>query len=62
MIPFRVYAAIATRALAETRTDDLGDLAEQFKTLCARQDVPYDAETTQKAIDAARVARAKRRA
>jgi hypothetical protein len=53
-VPFKIYAAIATKALAEEPTDDLGELAERFKRQCARQGLPYDAGITQKAIGAAR--------
>ena len=52
-VPFRVYAAIAREAVKTAQTDDLGDLAEQFKTACAKQGVPYDASITTKAIQTA---------
>ena len=59
--PFRVYAAIAAKAWQEDGTDDLGAIAERFKRICARQNFPYSASITQKALDAARVARTRRR-
>jgi len=61
-VPFKVYVAIAAQAIADEPTDDLGAIAEGFKTACARQHLPYDVTLTQKAIDAARVARARTRA
>jgi len=61
-VPFKVYVAIAAQAIAYEPTDDLGAIAEGFKTACARQHLPYDVTLTQKAIDAARVARARTRA
>jgi hypothetical protein len=61
--PFRVYAAIATKALdqsmREDKTDELGNVAEHFKTLCAQQKVPYDGEIARKAISATVFARDK---
>lgn len=59
-LPFRIYAAIAMKTITEAPSQDLGDLAERFKTTCARQGVPYDATITTKAITAASAARAKR--
>ena len=62
--PFKVYAAIAARVLAETADLELdaGTLAEELKRACARQQLPYHATVIQKALDAARVARLRRRA
>lgn len=60
--PFKTYAAIAALALDETPTDDLGAIAETFKSLCARQQIPYDADITRRAIDAVIRSRARRRA
>jgi hypothetical protein len=60
--PFRVYAAIAGHVLREAPSADLSTLAETFKTACARQGLPYSGDLTRKAIDAARVAQARRRA
>jgi len=61
-LPFKVYAAIAMRAVVDEPSDDLGAIGERFKRLCARQHLPYDADITQRAIDAARHVRATRRA
>jgi hypothetical protein len=60
--PFKAYKAIAYQAIDEEPTDDLGAIAERFKTICAKQQIPYDSRITQKAIDAARVTRARRQA
>jgi hypothetical protein len=62
-IPFKRYAAIGAHVLdVRPPTTDLGELAERFKTICARQHLPYDAAITQKAIDAGIRSRARRRA
>jgi hypothetical protein len=60
--PFKVYAAIAADVLEHDLTDDLGILTETFKRACAHQELPYTGELARKAIDAARVARARRHA
>jgi len=59
---FNTYKAIAYQAIDEEPTDDLGAIAERFKTICAKQQIPYDSRITQKAIDSARVTRARRQA
>lgn len=60
---FRVYAAIATeainRSLRDDHSEDLGNIAEWFKVLCARQDVTYVGDIGRRAVDAALRARAK---
>jgi hypothetical protein len=61
-VPFKVYAAIAAKVLDDERTDDLGRLTETFKRACVHQALPYTGELTRKAIDAARMARARRHA
>lgn len=59
--PFKMYCAIARRILEAAGTDaDLGELAEQFKSACAGQQIPYDGEITRKAIDAVINARKRR--
>jgi len=60
--PFKVFVALAARVLRETPSDDLGELAEHFKTACAQQGLDYGPETTRSAIDAAIRAHAKKRA
>jgi hypothetical protein len=62
--PFKVYAAIATNLLDMTADLDLEPswYAEEMKRICAKQALPYDATIVQKALDAAQVARARRRA
>jgi hypothetical protein len=52
MPPFKAYCAIAKRIVASRPEADLGDLAEQFKCVCADQRLPYNVEITQKALDA----------
>ena len=62
--PFRVYAAIATAAIACARQDgdsSDGNVVEHFKRLCAEQQLPYDHSIVQKAVDAAVFADAKAR-
>jgi len=59
---FKAYKAIAYQAIDEEPTDDLGAIAERFKTICAKQQIPYDSRITQKAVDAARMTRARRQA
>lgn len=63
-VPFNVYAAIAAKVLAQTADLGLdpGAVAEEVKRACAKQDLPYNATIVQKAMDAAQVARARRRA
>jgi hypothetical protein len=61
-VPFRVYAAIAGQVLQAAPGADLGTIAETFKCACARQGLSYNSDLTRKAIDAAQVARARRRA
>ena len=58
-VPFRVYAAIATKVLKETEDLDLApsEIAEEFKRACAKQGLEYPAPTTQRALDAAQAAR-----
>jgi hypothetical protein len=58
---FRVYAALATRVLTETSDLNPGTMAEALKRACATQGLPYSATIVQKAMNAAQVARAKRR-
>lgn len=62
-IPFKVYAAIATKALnqslREDETDELGNVTEWFKKFCAGQRLSYDGDIARKAIDAAVFARDK---
>ena len=64
-VPFRVYAAIATKAIAcslrEDKTDRLDNVTEWFKQFCAQQGIPYHGEIPRKAIDAASCARNKAR-
>lgn len=64
-IPFKVYAALASQAvansLADDKSDDLGNIAEHFKRLCAQQGKPYSATLVQRAVDAAWAAREKER-
>ena len=61
---FKVYVTIASRLLDQTEDLDLdaGTFAEEFKRACAKQQLPYDATIVQKATDAARAGRARRRA
>jgi hypothetical protein len=59
---FNAYKAIAYQAIDEEPTDDLGAIAERFKTICAKQRIAYNSRITQKALDAARVTRARRQA
>ena len=61
-VRFRVFAAIAADVIQHEGTEDLGELADAFKVACAKQGLQPGAELTRKAIDAAREARAKRRA
>jgi uncharacterized protein YdaU (DUF1376 family) len=58
---FSVFAAIASDVIAELQTNDLGEIAEAFKRRCAAQQLQPGARLTQKAIDAALHARAKKR-
>ena len=60
--PFKVYCAIAGCALEQAGGRDLGVITEAFKSICGRQQVPYDSEIARKAIDAVIVARSRRRA
>lgn len=59
--PFKVYAAIAQRALdislRDDKSDNVGNIAEHFKILCAKQHLPYGAFITQRAVDAALASR-----
>jgi uncharacterized protein YdaU (DUF1376 family) len=63
-VPFRVYVAIAARVLEATKDLDLdpGALAEELKRAYAKQGLEYHATIVQKAMDAAQMARARRRA
>jgi len=61
-VPWKVYRAIATNVVRESATDDLGELAEAFKSACARQGLEYPLDVPRKAIDGALAARARRRA
>jgi len=63
-VHFRVYAAIAGKVLKQTEDLDLApsEIAEEFKRACAKQELPYDATITTKALDAAQAARTRRRA
>lgn len=58
--PFKAYCAIAKRVIAAGPEADLGELAAQFKTACAGQQLPYDGELTRRAIDAVFHARRRR--
>ncbi len=53
---FGLYCVIAeealTTSLRDDQTDDLGNVGEIFKTLCARRHLAYDGELTSKAISA----------
>jgi hypothetical protein len=58
-VPFRVYAAIATAAIAAAREDGdsrEGNVREHFKRRCAVQGLPYDNSIVQRATEAALVA------
>lgn len=61
--PFKVYAAIATRALDESlredKTDDQGNVTERFKVLCVKQGLPYSGDISRRAVEAALAARSK---
>lgn len=63
---FKTYAAIYSAVLQdfalERKPDDPGACDEVFKARCAKQGLPYDADITRKAGDAARVARDKKAA
>jgi hypothetical protein len=63
---FKVYAAIACRALDESIREDCDDsianVSERFKRLCAQQRKRYTAEITRKAVAAAFAKRDKARA
>ncbi len=59
-VPFPHYVRLAHQALNENIHPS--DVAEGFKTLCARAHLPYDSEITRKAIEAAEQAREKRAA
>lgn len=63
-VPFRVYVAIASRVLKQTADLELDDgaVAEELKRACAKQGLPYDSTTVRKALEAAQVARTRRRA
>ena len=56
-VPFRVYVAIATKAIrrsrAEDGTENLANFAFWFKAFCAEQHLSYGPEICRKAIDAA---------
>lgn len=57
-ISFKVYAAIATKALnaslREDRTDEVGNVMARFKDLCAHEHLlPYAGDIAQRAVDAA---------
>lgn len=60
-IPFKVYAAIASQAvttsLRDDHSDDISNIAEHFKCLCAQQGKPYSASLAQRAVAAAMAAR-----
>ena len=62
-LAFKVYAAIASQAitnsLRDDQSDDLANITEHFKLLCAKQGKPYSAGIVQRAIDAAWTAREK---
>jgi hypothetical protein len=62
-VPFKVYAAIAREAIdtsvLDDRSEDFGNYAEWFKRRCAQQGLPYDADITRRAVDAAWLAREK---
>lgn len=63
-VPFKVYAAIATRAIDcavrdRPRDDSITNIVSHFKRLCGEQQLPFDSEIVQKATDAAVVAREK---
>jgi hypothetical protein len=63
--PFKVFAAIATNALTqslrEDKTDRFDNVLELFKRACAQHNppLPYDAEISRKAVEAALHSRAK---
>jgi hypothetical protein len=63
---FALYCVIAEEALEtslrEDQTDNLGNVAEVFKTLCARRHLAYDGELTTKALDAVLASREKKAA
>lgn len=65
-IPFRVYASIASGALAtsirDDRSDSISNVLEIFKRMCAQQKLPYTAEISRKAVEAAMHAHAKAKA
>jgi uncharacterized protein YdaU (DUF1376 family) len=61
-VSFRVHSAIAGEIVRAHPTADLGELAELFKSACAKQGIDYGPESTRSAIDAAMRAAAKRRA
>lgn len=53
---FRLYCVIADEArqisIREDRSDDLGNIAAVFKTLCAQRHLNYDSDIAARAIDA----------
>jgi ribosomal 50S subunit-associated protein YjgA (DUF615 family) len=61
-VHFRVHSAIAGEIVRAHPTADLGELAELYKSACAKQELDYGPESTRSAIDAALRASAKRRA
>jgi uncharacterized protein YdaU (DUF1376 family) len=61
-VPWKIYRAIAAKVVRESATDDLGELAEAFKSTCAKQGLEYPLDVPRKAIDGALAARARRRA
>jgi len=64
-VPFKVYAAIATKALNASlrvdHTDSVSNITEHFKILCARErpPLPYDSALAGRAVAAACFAREK---
>ncbi len=60
-VPFKHYVAIAHQALDQEHADAYtANVADAFKTICARAHLAYDSEITRKAIEAAEHARAKK--
>lgn len=61
---FALYCVIAEESLEtslrEDQTDNLGNVQEIFKTLCAQRHLAYDGELMVKALDAVLANRAKR--
>jgi hypothetical protein len=62
---FKVYAAIASRAIDTSlrvdRSDDVSNISEHFKRACVEDRLPYDGDIARKAIDAALHAREKKK-